>query len=151
ALNARYLRHGDYPRTESELRAILSDAGIEFAKFYDPWGNNYRADFSIVRDANVLTLTSAGADERFDTADDFSVDRSSWRDFVAVGGAIERVVNDFHKRTGGFILDEKTLLAELSQREHVSLDQLRDPWGTPYHLGFAIVESNYVLTVSSSG
>ena len=151
ALDARYLRGGEYPRNESELRAILSDAGIDFAKLYDPWGNHYRADFSIDRDADVLTLTSAGADERLDTADDFSVDRSIWHYFVPIGGAIERVVRGFHERTGGFMLDEKTLLAELSQREHVSLDQLRDRWGEPYRLGFGIVESNYVLTVSSSG
>ena len=151
ALNRRWLRAGDYPRNESELRNILADEGIDFAKLYDPWGNNYRADFSIVRDRDVLTLMSAGADERFDTADDFSVDRSSWGYFLPMGGAIERVVRDFHKRTGGFIRDEKTLRAELAQHEHVSLDELIDRWGQPYHLDFAIVESNFVLTVSSSG
>jgi hypothetical protein len=151
ALNARYLRNGEYPRTETELRTILSDAGIDFAKVHDPWGNNYRAIFSIPGPSDMLTLMSAGPDERFDTDDDFSADRSTWRYFVPVGGAIERVVRAFHERTGGFILDEKTLLAELAQKENVSLDQLKDRWGEPYRLNFGIVESNYVLTVSSSG
>src|SRR5262249_16858629 len=151
ALDARYLRNGEYPRTETQLRAFLSDAGIDFSKLHDPWGNNFRALFSISGPSDMLTLMSAGADERFDTDDDFSVDRSSWRYFVPVGGAIERVVRAFHERTGGFILDEKTLLAELTQRENVSLDQLKDPWGEPYRINFSIVESNYVLTVSSSG
>jgi len=150
ALNARYLRYGEYPRNETELRAFLSDAGIDFAKLRDPWGNNYRADFSVVRETHVLTLISAGADERFDTADDFSVERSSWRYYVPVGCAIERSIQGYHKRTGGFILDEKTLRAELSQIGKVLLDQ-RDPWGQPYKLEFAIVESNYVLRVLSSG
>jgi hypothetical protein len=151
ALNARYLKQGEYPRTETELRAFLADAAIEFTKLLDPWGNNYRAVFSVSGASDTLTLMTAGADERFDTDDDFSVDRSSWRYFVPVGGAIERVVRDYHERTGGFILDEKTLLAELIQRENVSLDQLKDRWGEPYRLHFGIVESNYVLTVSTGG
>ena len=88
------------------MRAFLAADGIDFAKLYDPWGNNYRVDFSLVRDSDVLTLTSAGADERFDTADDFSVERSAWRYFVPIGGAVERAVQGFHKRTGGFILDD---------------------------------------------
>jgi hypothetical protein len=41
ALDGRYLRNGEYPRTETELRAILSDAGIDFAKVRDPWGRPY--------------------------------------------------------------------------------------------------------------
>ncbi len=151
ALNARYLRSGEYPRTETELRAILSDAGIDFAQLRDPWGNNYRAVFSVSGASDMLTLMTAGADERFDTEDDFSVDRSSWRYFVPIGGAIERVVRAYHERTGGFILDAKTLLAELSQRENLSLDQIKDRWGEPYRLDFGIVESNYVLSVTSSG
>ena len=151
ALDARYLRHGEYPKTETELRAFLADAGIDFAKLPDPWGNNYRAVFSVSGASDMLTLMTAGADERFDTEDDFSVDRSSWRYFLPVGGAIERVVQAWHKRTGGFILDEKTLLAELTQAEKVSLDQLKDRWGEPYRLDFRIVESNYALTVSSGG
>jgi hypothetical protein len=151
ALNARYLRNGEYPRTETELRAILSDAGIDFSKLRDPWGNNYRAIFSISGGSDMLTFMSAGADERFDTDDDFSADRSSWRYFAPVGGAIERVVRAFHERTGGFVLDEKTLLAELTQKEHVTLDQLKDRWGEPYRIDFGIVESKYVLTVSSGG
>jgi hypothetical protein len=151
ALNDRYLRHGEYPKNESDLRAFLSDAGIDFAKVHDPWGNNYRADFSVSGASDMLTLMSAGADERFDTADDFSVDRSSWRYFVPVGGAIERAINRYHQRTGGFILDEKTLSAELSQTENLSLDQIGDPWGQPYRLDFTVVESNYVLRVSSGG
>jgi len=151
ALDARYLRNGEYPRTETELRAILSDARIDFSKVRDPWGNNYRAIFSISGGSDMLTLMSAGADERFDTDDDFSADRLSWRYFAPVGGAIDRVVRAFHERTAGFILDEKTLLAELTQKENVSLDQLKDRWGEPYRIEFGIVESNYVLTVSSSG
>ena len=151
ALNTRYLRHGEYPRSETDLRAFLSDARIDFAKLRDPWGNNYRADFSIVRDTDVLTFMSAGADERFDTADDFSVERLSWRYFVPVGGAIERAVQGYHKRTGGFILDEKTLRAELLQSENLSLDQIRDRSGQPYRLEFGITESNYVLRVLCSG
>jgi len=151
ALNARYLSKGQYPRTESDLRSFLSDAGIDFAKLRDPWGNNYRAVISISEGSDMLTLMSAGADERFDTADDFSVDRSSWRYFLPVGGAIERVARNYHERTGGFILDEKTLLAELTQTENISLAQLRDRWDEPYGIRFGIVESNYVLSVSSSG
>jgi hypothetical protein len=150
ALNARYLTRGEYPRTEAELRAILSDAGIDFANLRDPWGNNYRPFFEVSGASDMLTLISAGADERFDTGDDFSVDRSSWRYFLKIGGAIERAVKSYHQRTGGFILDEKTLRAELSQVENSLLDN-NDRWGQPYRLQFAIVGSNYELRVSSSG
>jgi hypothetical protein len=150
ALNSHYLNKGEYPRTEAELRAILADAGIDFANLRDPWGNNYRAFFEISGASDMLTLISAGADERFDTDDDFSVDRSSWRYFLKIGGAIEGAVNRYHQRTGGFILDEKTLRAELSQVENSLLDN-NDRWGQPYRIQFSIVETNYELRVTSSG
>src|SRR6185503_11709474 len=32
ALNNRYLRHGEYPKNETDLRTFLADDGIDFAK-----------------------------------------------------------------------------------------------------------------------
>ena len=151
ALNARYVRTGEYPKNESDLRSFLSDEDIDLAKLLDPWGNNYRADFSVLRETDVLTLMTAGADERFGTADDFSVERLAWRYFAPVGRAIDRVVYRHHAQTGRFILDEKTLRAELSQTENVSFDELRDPWGQPYKLSFESVENSHVVRVLSGG
>lgn len=150
ALNARYLRNGEYPRTESQLRAYLTDAGIDFAKIYDPWGNNYRADFSVFRALDQLTLISAGPDERFDTADDFSVDQLNWRYFAPMGQLIDRVVDRYHEQTGGFILDEKTLQGALLPAEK-PLWNVTDRWDQPYKIEFKIVGYNYVLNVRSSG
>ncbi len=150
ALTARYVRTADYPHDPAELGRFLTESGIDFAALRDPWGSRYRPDFSVDKQSDVLTMMSAGPDKRFDTADDFSVERLGWAYFRPVGEAIDRAVRGYHERTGGFIRDSGTLRSELA-KEGFNLDTLRDRWGRPYHFDFDIDKIDFVIKVRSSG
>lgn len=150
ALSARYLKSNEHPFDQASLRRILSEAGINFDRLLDPWGNPYRAIFSVANERDVLKITSAGADKRFETDDDFSLARESWLYFKPVGEAIDRAVKNYHTRTGGYIRDLALLRAELL-REGVDLGALRDRWGQPYALEFAVAGLYYVVNVKSGG
>ncbi|MDX6498173.1 MAG: hypothetical protein QOG23_1433 [Blastocatellia bacterium] len=150
ALTARYLRTSDYPHDEGELRRLLIESGIDFAALRDPWGSPYRPVFSVDKQSDVLTLMSSGPDKHFDTADDFSVERSGWAYFRPVGEAIDRAVRRYHEHGGGFIRDSGTLRSEVA-KEGINLDTVRDRWGRPYRFDFDIDKIDFVINVRSSG
>jgi hypothetical protein len=150
ALNARYAKSAEYPSDEASLLRILSEAGINFDALLDPWGNPYRARFSVENEKDVLKIESAGADKRFETVDDFSVAVVSRPYFRLTGEAIDRAVLNYHARTNGYIRDASTLKGELL-REGVDLDALRDRWNAPYVLEFDVVGVNFIVRVRSSG
>ena len=150
ALHARYLRTLEYPNDEKTLRRFLREANIDFETLLDPWGVNYRATFSIDKQMDVLTFTSAGADKRFDTDDDIFPSRVGWEYFLPFGQKIRRAVENYHNRTKGFIRDSETLREELA-RDGDSLDQIRDPWGQPYRVDFVVENTQYVIKIISGG
>lgn len=150
ALAHRYLAKMQYPSDEAALRRLLLEYKIDFNRVLDPWGVQIRPVFSVDGPSDTLTLITAGADKRFGTGDDFSVERFGWRYFLPLGTTIDRAIRQHHERTRGFIRDFATLREELS-KGGVALDQLRDRWGQPYRFEFSIKESNYVLEISSSG
>jgi len=150
ALNARYQNRMEYPADEAGLRRILSESGINFDRLLDPWGTPYHSLFSVQNRSDVLKILSAGADKRLGTADDFSVAVLSWPYFRPVGEAIDRAVQKYHERTGGYIRDAATLQSELL-REGVDFFRLRDRWGEPYRVQFDVLEVHYILKVTSGG
>ncbi|HET6975787.1 MAG TPA: MG2 domain-containing protein [Pyrinomonadaceae bacterium] len=150
ALNRRYLSKIQFPTNESSLRRILSEEKIDLDRLLDPWGVPYKPIFTLEGPADVLVFLSAGPDKRFDTNDDFAVERFSWQYFLQTGAAIDRAIRQYHQRTGGFIRDIATLREELV-RSNVFIAELRDRWGQPYKYDFSIRETHYVLTISSSG
>jgi hypothetical protein len=150
ALNARYTSRVEHPSDEASLRRILSESGINFDTLLDPWGTPYRPRFFVENERDVLKILSAGADKRFDTADDFSVAVVSWLYFRPVGEAIDRAVKNYHARTSGYIRDTATLKAELL-REGIDLGTLRDRWGQPYAFEFGALGVNYFIKVISGG
>ena len=149
-LMTRYARTAEYPKDEASLRRFLSEANFDFDAMRDPWGMAYRPEFSVFRNSDDLTLTSAGPDERFETDDDFIVDRIGWPYFRPVGEAIDRAVRSYHERTGGFIRDSATLRDELA-RQDLHLDQIRDPWGKQYLFKFENKARSYLISVWSAG
>jgi hypothetical protein len=149
-LNARYLSRMEYPADEAGLRRILSESGINFDRLLDPWGMPYHSLFYVESQSDVLKILSAGADKRFRTADDFSVAVFSWRYFRPIGEAIDRAVQKYHERAGGYIRDEAALQSELL-REGVDFGRLRDRWGEPYRIQFDVLNVHYVLKVVSGG
>jgi hypothetical protein len=146
ALVKTYERTRLYPTDEASLNRLLSDSGITFNSLRDPWGTPYRPLFFIEGQDNLLLIKSAGPDKKHDTHDDFSVSQLLWPYFRSTGEAIDRAVQAFHRRTGGFIRNPNTLREEL-RREGIDLDGLRDPWSKPYLFKFEVAASHFVINV----
>jgi hypothetical protein len=140
----------EYPSDETELHNSLSQSKIDFKSVRDPWGMPYRAEFSVEKQNDKLTLSSSGTDKRYDTADDFVVEQMNWAYFRPAGETINRAVTRYHQRTGYFIRDAATLGAEVST-DGLNLDQLYDRWGKPYRLDFEVEDSYFVLKVITGG
>jgi hypothetical protein len=137
ALATRYARTGESPNTEVRLQAMLAEAGIDLQTLRDPWGNPYRPTFTVDKQSDVLSFSSAGADKRYDTDDDFAIESNRWAYFRPVGEAIDRAIRKYHERTGGFVRDFESLRAETA-KEGFSLDTLRDRWNEPYRIKFDV-------------
>ncbi len=150
ALENRYAQKGEYPKTEAALESISADAGALWRNAKDPWGTSYHAAFSVVRESDILEISSAGLDKIIGTEDDFVVARMSWPYFKPSAGAMQRAVNEFHTHTGVYIRDAQTLKTELT-RLGVDFDSLKDPWGHPYQLSFGVNGTHLTITVTSAG
>ncbi len=138
-------RNFEHPTDEESLRRILLGNGIAFDEFRDPWERSYRAIFGIDKAQNVLRVVSSGADKTFDTKDDFTVSSAGFLYFTPTGNAIDKALANYHRRTGSFIRDEKTLFAELG------ISELRDRFGRPYQILFEIAGKYYITKIRSSG
>jgi A-macroglobulin complement component/alpha-2-macroglobulin family protein/MG2 domain-containing protein/carboxypeptidase family protein/A-macroglobulin receptor/macroglobulin-like protein len=149
-LESEYKQNCDYPRGEAALRRLAQVSGIAFQDLRDPWETAYRYRFLAEGASDVLEMTSAGADKRFDTPDDFTVMRIERPYFRFAGQAIDRAVQRYHMRTGEFIRDAATMKNELRQ-EGIDFDELRDPWGEPYQLEFGVNQTKFQVLVRSSG
>jgi hypothetical protein len=150
ALEVRYVRKSEYPSSEQSLLLYLSEAGIDFKQLRDPWGTPYRPVFGWGNENDVTEFVSAGADKRFETADDFTVLQNLHPYFRPFGEKLDRVAANYHRRTHGFIRDAATLKRELRQQEGVDFDTLRDRRGKPYQLDFSLDETNFTIRVKSS-
>jgi hypothetical protein len=116
----------------------------------DPWGTAYRATILPVGPSYEIEIDSAGPDQRFDTPDDFKVHSTQWPYFTQYDRLIQKVVDDFHKNTGGFVRDIGTLKTELL-RNGLDFDSLRDPWKHPYQAVFGIDQTVFTVEVRSAG
>src|SRR5205085_9446220 len=113
ALNARYWGRMLYPKNEGMLRRMLLEFNINLDMLLDPWGTPYRVVFYVNRENDMLKFVSAGADKRFETADDFPAAEFSWPNFKPVGERIDRAIQKYHARTGGYRRDASTFQAEM--------------------------------------
>ncbi len=150
ALAARYNNTNEHPNDLASLRGFLREANIDFDAIRDPWGIPYRANFNIDKDRDLLDLTSAGADKRFGTSDDFHVQQLSWYYFRPTGSRVDGAAVRYHQQTGGYIRDLDTLRAELA-KDGLHLDQWRDRWGQPYRIDFTIRDTKFLTVISSAG
>jgi hypothetical protein len=151
ALTVQYEKTNQYPRDEANLARLLALEGVSLDELRrDPWGQPISFTFGIDRTNDYLALSSAGPDKQFGTDDDLDIDRLNWAYFKQVGQAIDKAIQEYHRRTGGFIRDYNALQNELTTNG-ISLDQLLDRWGKPYQYSFEVRGHDYYLTVSSSG
>lgn len=145
-LSARYAKNNyEHPQDEASFRRLLAANGFNFDSLRDPWDQPYRITFDVEKSLDVLRVMCAGADKTFDTQDDFSVLNLSFLYFPPTGAAIDKAVEDFHKRTGGYIRDEKTLFQELG------ISELKDRFGRPYRITFEVHQRYYVIHFFSLG
>ena len=138
-------RNSEHPTDERSLRRILNENGIDFDSLRDPWEQSYKAIFETEQSQDVVKIVSAGADKTFDTRDDFVVSRMSFAYFTPTGQRISAALENYHRRTGGFITDAKTLLKELD------LAELLDRFGRPYQIIFEPQGKYYLTKVRSLG
>ncbi len=150
ALSRTYDQTRNYPREETMLRRILSDARIDFDQIRDPWGVPFHAVFKVDKQMDRMELVSSGPDKLSGTDDDFNGHVFNWPYFQTIGEAIDKAVKTYHERTGGFIRDQQTLNAEV-KKFGFSVDDLKDRWGSLYEFKFSVSENRYLLKVQSAG
>lgn len=141
---------GAWPWDEYEAYEALREAGADTVGILDPWGSEYSLTFEPRGNRLILTLMTAGPDQVFQTNDDFVALEEGWYYFEKPGRTIDQAVEQFHRRTGGFIRDAQALASELS-RLGMDLTKLLDPWGSPYELTFEISRGHYTVRVRSRG
>ncbi|HEY0458022.1 MAG TPA: alpha-2-macroglobulin family protein [Pyrinomonadaceae bacterium] len=145
-LSGHYAKHDfEHPTDDESLRKILRANGVNLDDLRDPWGQPFKAVFETEKVQDVLRIVSAGADKTFGTKDDFTVSSSSFIYFTPTGNLIDKAVTDYHKRTGGFIRDEKTLFAGLG------ISELKDRFGNPYRVTLEVNGKYYVMKIRSAG
>ncbi len=149
-LDAVYGKHAVYPKNEGTLVRLLSAEDIQLDELRDPWEQPYRIAFVVEGAADVLLLTSSGADKVASSDDDFTALRLAWPYFRFTGEAINRAIVAHHARTSGYIRDEATLKSELL-RNGIDLAAVRDPWNQPYHFEFHTNRTEYSLHVFTGG
>ena len=150
ALDERYKRTDEYPKTEAALQDFLSAEGIDFSALRDPWGRPYRVKFGVEGSQDLLQIWTAGPDKKPDTLDDYSALDIYRPYFGPYENAIALALKEFHARTGGFIRDVATLTTELARRG-IDFEALRDPWGHAYKASFGIDGNRIKVTVTSAG
>ncbi|MFN0107638.1 MAG: MG2 domain-containing protein [Blastocatellia bacterium] len=148
ALNRHYERTNEYPRDRESLDRILNIAELGGDKLRDPWGNNFRAEFSSSRERDYLSLQCAGADKKFGTADDFSTFVDGWAYFKPLGDEIQRTARRLAERDGHISLDVIAFKAEL-KRDGLDFDSLRDRRGNPYSLELTARNATLQIAVAS--
>jgi hypothetical protein len=151
ALDARYERTRAYPADEAALRRVLLESGVAPDSLLDPWGTPYRAEFTVERESDVLRFVSAGADEVFGSGDDWRAAEVRRPYFRATGELMSRAAEDHRRRTGTHLTGPGELKAELRRAHALDFDSLRDRWGRPYALRFAVSGTHYVFRVTSAG
>ncbi len=149
ALETRYGAKRDYPSNEQSLLEVLAEQEVYFSQQRDPWGTAYKSEFGWYGDGDVTDIVSAGADKRFETADDFVALRVSRPYFRTAGELIQRAMENYKKRTGSFVRDTARLKNELRQMG-VEFDSLRDKRGKPYTLEIGATGSHLTVSVKSA-
>jgi hypothetical protein len=121
---------GKSVRKVDDLEAVGQERGVDVKGLRDPWGTPYRYEITFQGTDQILTVTSAGSDKHFGTADDFQAHRAHERYFLHYGKLVESASHDLITKEGRFIRDGGTLQTELSKRG-LDFNELTDPWVSP--------------------
>lgn len=118
----------DYPPDVEGLKSLLRDHGLLLDTLKDPWGTPYQAMVEASQRRRSITLTSAGPDRIFRSADDFQADHFEGsyfgREEDAMRRALARVAPPRNREEF-----ESALRAS-----GLDLARYTDAWGHPYRL-----------------
>jgi hypothetical protein len=140
-LEARYARTLEFPEDLPSLTGVLP-----WSRFNDPWDKPYEADFTVERDARVITLRSSGPDKRFGTPDDFIAGvfrRAYFKPLQQMIAQMLKTLEDYPATSADF--------ARLLSDNGLLLASLRDPWGTAYQASVGTVNATRVIYIASAG
>ena len=146
ALNLAYKSPSSrHPQDAASLQKILAEGRVSLDVLRDPWEQAYRAVFDVEKTQDIVRFVSAGADKTFDTDDDLTVSSLGFTYFTPTAKAIDKAIEDHHKRTGGYIRDQATLFQELGVTE------LNDRFGRPYRIFFEVSKRVFAVRINSLG
>jgi hypothetical protein len=149
-LDAERLISGTLPRDRRQLDELLERHHQSWSDWKDPWGSEFIPKFAVDRNDYVLTVFSPGPDKRAQSEDDFSVVFRSVSFYRATQERINRALQEYRSKTGGFVRDAQSL-ADALALTGVNLSQLRDPWDHPYLFAFGVHGAQYTVTGKTSG
>jgi hypothetical protein len=150
ALDEERGESGTLPRNREELDALLQRHHLTWSDLKDPWGSEFIAAFSLGHDEYVLDVSSPGPDKRTGTDDDFSVAQRSVSFYGATERQVTHALQEYHRKTGGFVRDLTSLRTALSD-VGIALSKLLDPWGQPYIFDFGINGAQFTVTAKTRG
>lgn len=146
ALEDYYLKHDfRHPVDSGSLDEILRARGILFNELTDPWGMNYRAEFRVEKEMDVVRIFTNGPDKQAGTDDDFVVSTSKFLYFTPMGLAIDRAIWTHRQETGDVIRDEKNLFRRMG------VSGLIDRFGRPYIVKCGINRRMLTTKIISAG
>lgn len=134
-----------YATDAASLKTILAKRGIDLAKMSDPWGMQFKPEFSVSRENAVVSVISAGPDKVFGTVDDITAATMNFAYFTPIGKAITTSAVSYHQRTGKLIREYDTLVNELK------MPALLDKFGNPYRVSGQIRGRFFDLIIESNG
>lgn len=142
-LNEQYFTSLNYPTNQTELDRV---AAYQLGIALDPWGQPYRAEFSIEGANHVLRFMSAGPDKKFGTEDDLEAMtvRREW--FAPVKALIEPALD----REKDYPATPYAFAATLAG-VGLNFGALRDPWGNQLRAEIKHRARNRMVSIESPG
>jgi len=140
AVNEYHARTGGFIREAQTLKSELTRFRTDFDALRDPWGHAYQLSFGVDRTQFTVTVSSAGADGRFNTKatpseDDCSLATAGIDYFADVRTKLDAALATYFKENQLFPenLDQ---LKKVLAHSAVDWDGLRDAWERPYYATF---------------
>ncbi|HNH82072.1 MAG TPA: MG2 domain-containing protein, partial [Acidobacteriota bacterium] len=145
--STRYFQHtGNYIRDYDTLKTEIARQGIDLDHLRDQWGRGLFFDFPILKSCYAILVRSAGERGQASPSDEFydgsELDRGGFLLTASVLDFFHEAREQFKAtvfHSGEAILKaenrEAALQAALKQNG-LDLEQLRDPWGSPYFVSF---------------
>ena len=129
ALRQYHEKTGGFVRDVPALTRALADIGADISKLRDAWGRSYIFDFGINGAQLTVTAKTLGRDGR--PGQEFAVGTSSIDYFAEPRSLMDRLLQEKTRGTTppATASELKSLLAP-----ELRFDDLRDPFGRPYHI-----------------